>query len=96
MLNLMDIVGTLTLDSIPDLVEEASPNSRILNAYRNYLEDSIENKFGVTCNISIADRGPLHFRVSDRVQDRVSETMLVDFERECRQSFLENKVVGLT
>jgi hypothetical protein len=88
----IDVTGVISTEALASSFSVAL-TARVIAAYRTFLEDSIENKYELSCNIATAEHGPVRFNISPSVKPRVSERELLDFELQCRLDYLDLKAL---
>jgi hypothetical protein len=94
MFSVPDIIGVVSQEAIETILPPTAQPQRIIHLYRNFLEQRIESRYKVSCNIATAEQGRVQFRVNCTATQQLREQDLLQFEEECRQAFFNERVTS--
>jgi len=85
------IKGTIGPEVLQSHTKSLFANHKIVRAFRDYLEDRLENAYGVMATISIVDEGLIEYELVVK-GSVISDKELEEFTKQCLIEFKNNPV----
>ena len=91
MADIQKIKGTIGPEVLQAHSQTLFANHKVLRAFRDYLEDRLENAYGVMATISIVEDGLIEYGlvIKDSV---ISDKELAAFTEKCLEEFRNNPI----